>query len=339
MIKTLDDSYGKILWEMYLESVRPERVEPFPLPASPPLPLETASADPLQFSPERFFGSIRLLDDGDFLILFTIIAQLDADRFTALKVSNFTQFGIWCDLGFLGTNGEYIAELDNSFTLSLQQVMDSVVLDETDAYTFLQIEGASSAEGNLFSGKPLYWENIGHWRAQFRIKEHEITCAYRPPSVRSPGASLWIPQLELHSGVREMRSYLQAPDVLPELDLRLEQDALVSYSRRPSRDDVDDAQYRGGRGHQDRSCYSMEKPPGREPDWYQLAEGPEGWELRLAKGVRGRFAHVYNGEYLIYKGILPPSLELSRYARLSRWDIEKALDLRLDDSPPDKRTL
>lgn len=333
MNRTLD-SHGEILWKMYLESVRPERVEPFTLPESPPLPLETASVDPLQFSPERLFGSVRLLDDGDFLILYLIVAQIDAERYTALKVSTFTQFGTWFDLGFMGANGEYIAELDNSFTLSREQIRDSVVLDETDAYTFLQIEGSCSAQGNLFSGKPLYWEHIGRLRAQFRIKEHELTCAYRTPSVRSPGVSLWIPQIELREEAQSLRSrqefrpeshpsecYAASERPCSKRQLAKADDAeLVSFSKVMMDIEVPE--------HIARERFRKEL----ELNWYELTRGQNGWELALESSLWGKTARLYNGEYLIFKGVLPPSLELSRYAHLHKHEIEQALCLRLETS-------
>lgn len=185
MHKIIDDSYGKHLWEIYLESIRPDRTVDFALPSSTHSAAQASSAEALQLSPERIFGSIRMLDDGDFLILFLIIAQIKEELYTAIKVSNFTQFSTWNDLEIPGACGSYIAELDNSFTLNIAQIENSFVLDEIDAYTFIQLEGVWSAEGNRFSGKPLYWNDIGHWRAQFRIKEHEITCVYRVGNIYS----------------------------------------------------------------------------------------------------------------------------------------------------------
>lgn len=333
MIKLLD-SHGITLWKMYLESVRPERVEPFPLPDSPPLPLERASADPLQFSPERLFGSIRLLDDGDSLILYLIVAQIDADRYTALKVSTFTQFGTRLDLGFMGTNGEYIAELDNSFTLSREQIRDSVVLDETDTYTFLQIEGACSDQGNLFSEQTLYREPIGHWRAQFRIREHELTCAYRTPSVRSPAAALWIPQLELLEAAQSLSSLQEFLSESPRSERPAARERLDPKQQSAKADEAELVSYSKAKMDSEAPAYIDRKVFNKELklhlSWYQLTRGQNGWELALESSLRGQTARIYNGEYLIFKGVLPPSLELSRYAHLDKREIEQALRLRLE---------
>ncbi|MCB5246709.1 MAG: hypothetical protein LHW57_01610 [Candidatus Cloacimonetes bacterium] len=334
MFKILDDSYGKNLWEMYLESIRPEHGDQITWPSAAPPLAEAVSADPLQFTPERVFGNVRLLSDSDFLILYMVIAQIAEDRFTALKVSNFKQFGTYFDLEFPGANGSYIAELDNAFTLSREQILGSVVLDETDAYTFGQLEGAWLAEGNRFSGKPLYWENIGRWRAQFRIKEHELTCAYRIPSVNSLTASLWIPQLELQKEPLVMRMYqkscLDVSRSIPSLDL----EKRVSKDASFSRDDLDDAQLRAGKREYDSRPSLAGKMFRAAEAWYKLTKSPGGWELELAPDLEGNQARIYNGEYLIFKGILPPFLKLDRYAHLSKHEIENALELRLESQHP-----
>lgn len=328
MIKTLDDSYGKNLWEMYLESVRPERDEPFPLPEIPPLPLETASADPLQFSPDRIFGSVRMLDDGEFLILFMVIAQTDTDTYKAIKVSNFTQFGTYFDLEFMSANGSYIAELDNAFNLSTEQVRNSVVLDETDAYTFIQLESAWSAEGNQFSGKPLYWESIGRWRAQFRIKEHEITCAYRVPRPGTAAASLWIPQLEIREA--QMSQVAFRDHFSDEIEPSAHQESLYdSYSVKSKESK---RMSRSERGPCASVMYErLYRQITTETRWYRLVPGRVSpWEIELEKSLWGTRARIYNGEYLIFKGVLPRYLDLSRYDTLSKGQIEAALNLRLE---------
>ncbi len=323
MIRQLDTSFGKTLYEAYLESIsscEPPRRLPA---ASRDAGLETRPEPFTQLGPERIFGSIRVFDDGEHLILFTVVEQVDRDLYRALKVSDMLDFQSYWDLPFAALCGSYIAELDNAFLIHAGEISQSLPVDEVDGHTFMQLEGVWANSSGRAGLKPLYISKLDEWSQRFRIKEHELTCAFRSREAWDTEFRLWIPQLELDLPqpyeplVQYSRSCLSKTSKL-ELEFDrcsdMPRDSLDTKEQHELMEWEEDRVQCRGMGYKtdvlpQKGCRLEERGNG------VILLKPDPW-------LRGRLGTIYCGEFKVFCGQLPEWLVLPKTRGKHLLDLE-----------------
>lgn len=331
MYRILSDDKAESLFQVYLETIRssgePGRID-FPLPEKPSAAQKTPGREAdYMFSPDKIFGNVRLLDDGEYLVHFLVIGQLESGLFIALKVSPFVEFQAKSDLEFVGYAGSYIAELDHSFHLNAEEIASSFILDDVDGYTLMQLESAWEARSDQLEHR-FRLDRFDSWQARFHIQEHELTLSYRSREAQSGlPPSLWIPQLEFGAQISMARmSKADGPSrrkkMIADYDMAL-------YDRMSTREEKDDRVYQRSERISSISV-PLEMPEERD---YRLDLGPGGAIVMLPhKRFIGRMVTIFCEEFKVFKGLLPEVLTVSEKPDRSLNQLERELRFEIRTS-------
>lgn len=294
MIRLLDKNYGRNLYKTYLQSIQPERVPEIGFSVED---LQVEFDPETQLSHQKVLGSIRMLDNGEHLILYMAVEKLPNGDFRVLKISDMVQFQSHRDLPFKALLGTYIVEFDNAFILHHSEIAGSVVLDEVDDYSFMQITDAWEHESLQPRGKSHYEELMDVWIQIFRIKEHEITCQYRSRDTSSKYPLVWVPQLELG---KDGPDFTEVEKANHDVQRYLQNESLFM------RDIVLLCQI----ARFERLDYEATKQTVKPSDLVWEKDGSI--LLYIPRKKVGKPGSVFCGAYPIFKGILPEALTLTK---------------------------
>jgi hypothetical protein len=280
----------------------------------------------------KLIGSIRILEFDGNLIQYLVMGQRPDGMFAALKVNSFTDLGTRSDPGFSSYHNRYIAEMDNSFPLTREEVEASVVLDEIDTYTFIQLEGALEQVASRHPGLSLP-RDLNKWQKQFRLKEHEITCHFRSRDIALGKLPIWIPGLEL-DGTAESQHivYCHKPDydLVDYMSKEKPSDKSEHDTKPVDRWQEPDFRKVGRQADMDlpKLADKLSKPPDRGTGEDFSLHYQEG-HLIIQPGREyiGKPGSLYSGGYCVFSGNMPDSLMVSSCPRMPLEDLRERLEL------------
>ncbi|MBW6514627.1 MAG: hypothetical protein K0B87_07715 [Candidatus Syntrophosphaera sp.] len=331
MFRILSDDKAESLFQVYLDSIRSSREQDlpsFPLPEKPSAAKGQRGREPeFTFSPDKLLGNVRLLDDGEYLVHFLVIGQAGRGLYTALKVSPFAYFQAKTDLEFAGYAGSYIAELDNSFHLNQDEIAASIILDDVDGYTFMQLESAWEARSGEIAHR-FRLDKFDSWQARFHIQEHELTLSYRSRNTLTGlPPTLWIPHLEI--GPEDRWTTVSRSHAPYRRERMNDEYNLVQFDRMPARKDK--VEHVCEKCEQDMFA-AIPVQMFEERD-YSLEFGPGGSIVLLPhRRFIGRMVTIYCDEYKVFQGLLPKVLTVTDRPDSSLYKIEAGLKFRISTS-------
>jgi hypothetical protein len=357
MIRTFDEKQAKTLFRAYEDAITAEpQPRDFHLMEEP----DTAGQKtlmfektPLQMSAGKVLGSIRVLEQGEFLISLLVLSLRKDGMFLAVKVSSFIDLGARNDVEFAGYLGKYIAEPDNVFPLSQDEVGRSVPLDEIDGYTLMQLEEVCRTGSTAVSFyRYQYGEMPTEWHIQFNIKEHELTLDFRSRDIARLGTPLWIPQLS--SPQAQVMSADLCMDSMAFDKIQPGKQMLINLKRKKheiitemyksvkwisnEKSDTDVKEDREVEKHIGQLLKEHISVVDEIEAHENIIEQPN-YRLERDKGrivlvphpsFTGKRATVYCGEYPVFRGELPNKLLFSQNADTDVTDLEEMLQIRIE---------
>jgi hypothetical protein len=359
MIRIFDNRQAEILFEQYLDAITAERApDDFCLRENPgnnetkAIKFENTLG---LFSVEKILGSIRVLTYERSLISYLILEQRQDKMFTAVKVSSFIDFGSREDIEFAGVLGKYIAELDNVFPLTQDEVENSVSIDETDTYTFMQLEEAGiSGYGIRHFDRPGYNENPSRWHDLFNIREHELTLDFRSRDMAKLGAPIWTPQLS--SPLAASQSVYASMDRMPlgalysgkqmMLELKHKKHEIVTEMYKSVQwitNKETDAEIKEDRELEHHIDHLLKEHIGvvdeiearenmAKESGYRLEQYASRIVLIPHPSFTGRRATIYCGEYPVFRGELPHELLFAENVDMPVTELKEVLQIRIEQA-------